>query len=199
MEYRFQTSAYDKTALLPEVTAALEMRMEQVSRTRLPGLWKVIDSRGAGRSTAEMTRGRRIYRRVVGTMLLLIGLFLLIPGLLKPRELFGPLAAGAFAVGTAVFYLRSTRKKRISSFEKQAGVLLENIAKAPAQAVLFRDDGIQLQGQETVPYANITFYTETSSGILLNWGNTATFLQKKDLETGEWTAFFGFLREKMGA
>ena len=133
MEYRFQTSVYDQTALLTEVTAALEKRMEQASRKRLPGLWAVIDRKAAGKALNEMTKGRRIYRRVVGTLLLLVGLFLAIPGLAAPDKLFGPLLAGLFAIGTAVYYLRSTRRNRVSTFEKQAKTLLANIAKAPSQ------------------------------------------------------------------
>lgn len=43
MAYRFQTTAYDTVRLLPEVTAALNLRLEQESRRRLPGLWEIID------------------------------------------------------------------------------------------------------------------------------------------------------------
>ena len=86
MLYRFQTSAYSVSELLPEVTSALEKRMEEESRRRLPGLWKAIDRRGGGSPSCEMTRGRRVYRRVAGILLLLVGLFLLIPGLVKPRN-----------------------------------------------------------------------------------------------------------------
>ena len=186
MLYRFRTSAYSVHELLPEVAAALEKRMEAEGRRRLPGLWKVIDRRGGGNPQKEMTRGRRIYRRAVGVLLLLVGLFLLIPGLIRPQELMGPLAAGCVALGTAVYYLYSTRKKRVSTFEKQARKLLEGIAKAPPQPVTFTDGGMQLQGQAPVPYERISFYTETPSGLFLNWDDQAVFLQKQDLMEGEW-------------
>ena len=201
MQYRFQTSAYDVPLLLPEVEAALTKRVEAEGRRKLPGLWKTIDRISAGKPTVtagEMTRGRRVYRRIVGTVLLLVGLFLVIPGLVAPDELFGPLLVGLFAVGTAVYYLGSTRKNRAGTQRKQAQKLLEDIAKAPSQPVVFTADGMELEGQAPVPYESITFYTETPSGVLLNWADRATFLQKRDLAEGEWTGFAALLREKLG-
>lgn len=201
MTYCFQTTHYDCLALQSEVAAALEKRIEAEGRKRLPGLWKAIDRQREGKAPMkinEMTRGRRVYRRIVGTLLLLVGLFLVIPGMVAPDELFGPLLVGLFAIGTAIYYLRSTRKNRVSASQKQAQKLLEGIAKAPPQPVFFNDEGMQLQGQAPIPYENITFYSETPSGILLNWSDQATFLQKKDLIEGEWTDFAAFLQEKIG-
>lgn len=197
MAYRFQTTAYDTVRLLPEVTAALNLRLERESRRRLPGLWKIIDKRPRKTMSNEMSRGRRIYRRVVGTLLLLVGLFLIIPGFVAPDELFGPLLVGLFAVGTAIYYLISTRKNRVSAQQKQAQKFLENISKAPSQPVSFTEGGMQLQGQALVPYEEITFFTETPSGFFLNWAEQATFLQKKDLVEGELEAFVAFLQETL--
>lgn len=199
MVYRFQTTAYDTVRLLPEVEAVLAKRIEAEGRKRLPGLWNVIDRIAGGKlaeTANEMTRGRRIYRRVVGTLLLLVGLFLVIPGFVAPDELFGPLLVGLFAIGTAVYYLGSTRKNRVSAQRKQAQRLLENIAKAPSQPVSFTDSGMRLQGQAPVPYVQINFFTETPSGFFLNWADQATFLQKKDLVEGEQDTFSTFLEEK---
>ena len=199
MKFCFQTSAYDVSRLLPEVTDALDKRMEAEGRKRLPGLWKAIDRQREGKTSVkvnEMTRGRRIYRRVVGTLLLLVGLFLVIPGLAAPDKLFGPLLAGLFAVGTAVYYLYSTRKNKVTAAQKQAQRLLEAIAKAPPQQVVFSDAGMLLRDGETVSYEAITFCAETPSGVLLNWADKATFLQKQDLAEGEWTDFAAWMREK---
>lgn len=197
MVYRFQTTRYDSLALQREVAAALEKRMEAEGRKRLPGLWAVIDRLPGGNLPNEMTRGRRVYRRVVGTLLLLVGLFLAIPGLVAPDELFGPLLVGLLAIGTAIYYLYSTRKNRVTSAEKQAKKLLEAIAKAPSQPVSFTDAGMQLQEQASIPYEKFMFYDETPSGVLLNWSDQATFLQKKDLTEGAWTDFTAFLHEKL--
>ena len=199
MKFRFQTSAYDVSRLLPEVTAALNKRIEAEGRKRLPGLWKVIDRQREGKppiKVNEMTRGRRIYRRVVGILLLLVGLFLAIPGLAAPDKLFGPLLAGLFAVGTAIYYLYSTRKNKVTAAQKQAQRLLEAIAKAPPQQVVFSDAGMLLREGEPVSYEAITFCAETPSGVLLNWADRAAFLQKQDLAEGEWPDFIVWLQKK---
>jgi len=53
MQYTFQTSRYQVSALLPEVSAALEKRMEAEGRKRLPGLWKIIDRQREGKATIK--------------------------------------------------------------------------------------------------------------------------------------------------
>lgn len=73
---------------------------------------------------------------------------------------------------------------------------MEAIAKAPPQQVVFSDAGMLLQDGETVSYEAITFCTETPSGVLLNWADKATFLQKQDLAEGEWPDFAAWLQEK---
>lgn len=186
MAYRFQTTAYDTVRLLPEVTAALNLRLERESRRRLPGLWKIIDKRPRKTMSNEMSRGRRIYRRVVGTLLLLVGLFLIIPSFVAPDELFGPLLVGLFAVGTAIYYLISTRKNRVSAQQKQAQKFLENISKAPSQPVSFTEGGMQLQGQALVPYEEITFFTETPSGFSSTGPIRPPFCRKKIWWKANW-------------
>lgn len=198
MQFVFHTSSYDEAALLPEVQSALDKRMESYSRKRLPGLWKVIDRQNGSTQPNEMTRGRRIYRRVMSVLLILVGLFLLIPGLVRPKELFAPLLAGIWAVGTGIYFLWSTRKKRKASLEKRAQKLLSGMAAAPSTAIVFSVTGMILENQPEIPYQEITFYTETPSGFFLNWADQATFLQKKDLVEGEKAAFATFLQEKLG-
>lgn len=73
---------------------------------------------------------------------------------------------------------------------------MEAIAKAPPQQVVFSDAGMLLRDGETVSYEAITFCAETPSGVLLNWADKATFLQKQDLAEGEWPDFAAWLREK---
>lgn len=73
---------------------------------------------------------------------------------------------------------------------------MEAIAKVPPQQVVFSDAGMLLQDGETVSYEAIIFCAETPSGVLLNWADKATFLQKQDLAEGEWPDFAAWLQEK---
>lgn len=61
---------------------------------------------------------------------------------------------------------------------------MEAIAKAPPQQVVFSDAGMLLRDGETVSYEAITFCAETTSGVLLNWADKATFLQKRIWQKG---------------
>ena len=114
MEYIFHTSAYDVEQLVPEVSVVLEKRVELASRQRLPGMWKATDSVAQKSGTPRpMTRGRLIYRRVVGAALIVLGLFMLIAGLKKPEELLLPLIAGVCGIVVGVHSLWSTRKEAL--------------------------------------------------------------------------------------
>jgi len=64
--------------------------------------------------------------------------------------------------------------------------------------VITMEHMMQMKEGAPVPYQEMAFYAETSSGVLLNWGDQATFLQKKDLTDGSWEEFSDFLQERLG-
>ena len=91
--YDFQVTPYDTESLLRQVSTALEKRTELISRQRYPGLWENIDRLNT------MAKGRQrssLRTRIMGIVCLVLGIFLFVPGLLKPQELLVPLLAGAF-------------------------------------------------------------------------------------------------------
>lgn len=102
----FSLQPLDADALLPQVCAALNQRLELYSRQKLPGLWKVTD-RLSQRKPASQTAGRRWFRLAMGLLLWVLGLLLLAPGLTDPQQLFVPLVAGAavFILGQLTVWL----------------------------------------------------------------------------------------------
>ena len=119
--YDFQVTPYDTESLLRQVSTALEKRTELISRQRYPGLWENIDRLNT------MAKGRQrssLRTRIMGIVCLVLGIFLFVPGLLKPQELLVPLLAGAFAILIGVFYLYSVRKNKKNPFDKSAKILL---------------------------------------------------------------------------
>ena len=131
-------------------------------------------------------------------MLILAGLFLLIPGLMEPKELRMPLIAGAFFVLLGVSsLLRQRPARRKGSFRQAAAGMLQNtsgLEEASVQ-VVFDDDGMKVNTQDStriVPYDEMEMLIETPRLYLLTYGGRATLLQKKDL-TGDTQAFVGFL------
>ena len=96
--FTFSLSPLDTEALLPQLSAALEKRVELHSRQRLPGLWRVTDKLSkAERVSQPVANHRKRLRQVLGLLLWVLGLLMLAPGLIDPQELFVPLLAGACA------------------------------------------------------------------------------------------------------
>ena len=209
MTYIFHTSAYDVDALVPEVSQALEKRVELVSRQKLPGMWKATDRLSQGGNSGEMPRGRLIYRRVVGIALIVLGLFMLIPGLMQPRELLFPLIAGICGLAVGVHSLWSTLKKPTKKtpeepaekpvkkpskkYEDTAKTFLNNLANVEPTYVRFSEEGMALSEDTVIRYEQMECFVEIQSGYLIAWGGPATFLQKKDLQFDNETEFRDFV------
>ena len=198
--FQFQIpSHYEIDVLLPQVSRALEKRTEMVSRSRYPGIWKVTD-----RFAAVPRKGRRSKRRtrVMSILCLALGLFLLIPGLMDPRELWIPLLAGACAVGAGIGGLWRGRRSGTSKFDRAARVLLEGVPVPGADpaAVSFCQTGMTLPGSgesaDAVPYSCFECVMETADGFLLVFDTRALVLQKQDLTSGTVGDFRTFMMEK---
>ena len=179
-----------------ELAAALEKRMEVFSRASLPGMWKKTDA--MNRYAARGSGRKGVLRKILPWVLILAGLFLLIPGLMEPKELRMPLIAGAFFVLLGVSsLLRQRPARRKGSFRQAAAGMLQNtsgLEEASVQ-VVFDDDGMKVNTQDStriVPYDEMEMLIETPRLYLLTYGGRATLLQKKDL-TGDTQAFVGFL------
>ena len=198
--FQFQIpSHYEIDVLLPQVSRALEKRTEMVSRSRYPGIWKVTD-----RFAAVPRKGRRSKRRtrVMSILCLALGLFLLIPGLMDPRELWIPLLTGACAVGAGIGGLWRGRRSGTSRFDRAARVLLEGapVPGADPAAVSFCQTGMTLPGSgesaDAVPYSCFECVMETADGFLLVFGTRALVMKKQDLTSGTVGDFRTFMMEK---
>lgn len=110
--FTFSLSPLDTEALLPQLSAALDKRMELYSRQQLPGLWRLNDKLSqVPRAPQRVRDQRKRLRQFLGLILWVLGLLLLAPGLIDPQELAVPLVAGAcaFFLGqlTLWLYLRT--------------------------------------------------------------------------------------------
>lgn len=199
MTYLFQVSGYDESRLLPQVTKALEVRTEMISRQRLPGMWKLTDRFNS------MARGRKrskVRTRVMSVICLALGLFLFLPALMEPWELLVPLLVGAFAIGAGIGGLwRSFRRKK-NPFEQGARMLLTNAnggIDGKKVTVSFGEEGmcVAVDGANTnVPWQALAYAIEAENIFLLVHHERATLLQKSDLTAGTPEAFRQFIAEK---
>lgn len=198
--YLFQISSYNIGRLLPQVSKALEKRSEHLSRERYPKMWRSIDrlpspSRGAKRS--------RLRTRLFSVLCLAVGVILVVPGLMEPKELLVPLVAGAAAVVLGASGLWRTRKNREKPFDRSARLLLEGkdqTPESPAPVVSFSDQGMTFSEKdktEFVPYSDFESAWETEDTLLLVFGQRVTLLQKQDLVQGDLGGLSRLLSEKV--
>ena len=191
--YVFEISGYDVKKLLPQVSRALEARTQLLSRKKHPGLWKATDALNAIPKTNEAGRGRR---KILSVICLALGIFLFVPGLMKPQELQGPLFMGAIAIGVGIGGLVRGRKKK-DPFEKAARQLLAGKEHtADANRVIFEEESMRICGreEEEIPYADFEFFVEGKDVYLITFTGRVVLLQKKDLRQ-DIDAFNAFIAE----
>ena len=200
-DYIFHISPYDTEKLLPQVSRALEKRTEMVSRERFPGLWKHTDR---FRSMARGRKRSRLRTRGMSALCLAAGIFLAVPGLMEPRELFVPLLVGAAAMGAGIIGLWQSRARKKNPFDRAAKILLEGKDKSSAEqaaSVSFSEEGMTVPAgggkAEFVPYREFECAVETADSFLFVFGGRVLLLQKMDLKA-EWTGdFCSLISEKV--
>ncbi len=198
-KYIFKLSPYDIDGLLPQVSKALEKRTELVSRERYPGLWKQTDKLRASSGQGQ----NRFRTKVLSILCILLGIFLLVPGLVKPQELLVPLLVGAVAVGAGIGGLWRSRKHKKNPFDKSAKLLLagKNAELSESVEVEFAENGMTIPTEngatETVSYDKFECAIETEDSILFVFEERVTLLQKRDLVCGMPEEFCAFCAEKI--
>lgn len=200
-KYIFKLTSYDINRLLPQVSKALEKRTELVSRERYPGLWEKTDKLN------EKSQGEK--KNTTGTKIksiicLLLGIFLFVPGVVKPQELLIPLLVGAVAIGAGIGGLWRSRKNRKNPFDKSAARLLQGKDKISAEnpvVVTFSEEGMMLPADndeaELVPYGNFERVIEAQDIFLFVFGERVMVLQKGDLTDSDVSGFEEFIARKV--
>jgi hypothetical protein len=201
IQYQFQVNPVDEGRLLPQVSQALKVRTEFVSRKRYPKLWRHTDKWNAA------SRGRRRSRlrtRGWSAICLALGVFLLIPGLVEPEELPVPLLTGALAIGAGIGGLWRSRKSRKNPFDLPAEKLLSGRSSAlsgqyqvsfSAQEMLLAEQAEEKT--ERVPYGEFECAVEGEDLFLLFFRGRVILLMKRDLLEGSLGDFRDFLSERV--
>lgn len=198
----FSMKPYDVGVLSPQVAWMLNKRTELASRKRLPGLWKLTDKLNAAPRAPEAELKRRKERqRRWGGLLLVMGIFLFVPGVMKPQELTGPLVAGLFAILMGLLYLRRDDRKK-NSYVKKAKQLLEKMnASMEGQKLrlIFYDAELAITGvgdDKKVSYADMECALETADLFGLIYDNQIIMVQKQELLLGNAEDLTKVLKEK---
>jgi len=199
----FSMKPYDVDTLFSQVAQMLQKRVELASRKKLPGLWKVTDKlNSVPRAPEAELKCRRESRRRWGGLLLVMGIFLFVPGIMKPQELLVPLVVGFLAIVLGVLYLRKDDRKK-ASYEKKAKKLLENMnASMEGQKLrlVFGDTELTMSGageDKKVFCADMECALETKDLFGLIYENQLVLLQKKELLLGTAEEFAKQIEEKV--
>lgn len=201
MEFVFQITQFNSDVLEDEVAAALEKQLELYSRKRLPAMWRFIDRNNSRRASEGVIEQRKILRKIYGIILTVMGIFLLVPGLIEPRELLAPLIAGIISVVTGVGCIWPWRKRSNRKIHKIAEELLAGKRKPLDETtettllVRFTAEGMSFPNNSLIAYQDFQTIIEVESIYFLVWLDKVTILQKKDLVVERSEAFLAFLEE----
>lgn len=209
MEYIFNIANIEDTDLIQQISKAFEKRTEFLSRKKYPKLWQYADSHKTKKTLTEKeVKGQRIRTRLLGTVNLALGIFLFVPGLMKPDELFIPLIVGAIAIGAGIGAFWRSRKNKRNPFDKSAKLLFEQRNKIPSEQnakVIFSENGMKIiseadneKNDEFVEYSDFENIISTKDIILLIYKEKCVLLQKKELVSENINAFCEFISIKTG-
>lgn len=201
MEFIFQITQYNSDTLADEVAAALEKQVELNSRKRLPAIWRFTDRINSRQASQKIIKQRLLRTKIYGIFMTVMGIFLLVPGLMEPRELLMPLIAGIIGTITGVGCIFPWRKRPNRKFHKIAEKLVANMRKLLDEttetplSVSFTVEGMNLLNKSLIAYQDFETIIEAESIYFLVWQERVTILQKRDLLMEQSEEFLDFLEE----
>lgn len=208
--FLFQISSYDDAVLDTETQELLRQRLELHSRRVMPGMWNLTDSINTYTAREPEWEKRKVKQRLYGIVLMGLGVFVLVPGLMEPRRLV-LIWAGGFAILAGVLKFGSVRGKKApkitAACQKEANLLLEerraiDWVSNPVK-IRFDEDGMVICTNETeklISYDKIKSAFETEHlWLLVYQEEKALLLQKKDLILGQTSEFFSYMLQKIAA
>lgn len=183
--------------LIYQISECIAKRAENFSRTKYPGMWKKVDSLSEHKMPEDVLRRRKIRHTIYGVFLIAVGIFLFIPGLMKPKELTVPLIVGAFSIINGIFAVLPRRKPE-ERYKRKAKKLADAINSSikPGDMVVFGDEAIFENGALLMEYQNLEPLIESRSLWLVCDGAKVMVLRKTDLVSGSPEEFFGFINKK---
>ena len=183
--------------LVYQISECIAKRAENLSREKYPGIWKKVDSINGNKMPEDVLKRRKKRRRIYGIILLALGFFLFIPGIIEPKELFVPLIVGAFAIINGIFAVFPSRSPE-EKFKKNAKNLMNaiNSSLEKGDTVTFNDEAIYENGAVLMEYKSLEPLIESRSIWLVCDGKKVMVLRKVDLVSGSKEDFSEFIRKK---
>ena len=203
MTYSFKVEKINIEANLSEVSMGLKKLNELMSRDTLPNLWKYTDK--LNEINSKRTQNSTM-KRISGLLFISLGIFLLVPGIMNPKELLAPLVFGLIAILVGMKNLIKRETK--NPFDKSAKLLLENINNYIDEKIVtvaFLYDRMEIpiirldngkREDEVVTYSEFKYVIETKSIFLLVYNDRALVLEKNNLMPNKLDEFCEFISDK---
>ncbi len=199
-EFIFAVTACDDK-FAPQLSRALTMRTELISREKFPRLWAFTDKNNS-RASGGAKKGRRVYFKVMGVILLLLSVVLLVPGLMAAKADMIVMGAIGFIAGVISLLCGGAKRGSgdirgsASRFDKAAKALIASSINSHGKTVRFTDDAMCLPDGVNIAYERFERVFETEDIFALIWSGRITVLQKRDLLDADIAEFVSFLDEK---
>lgn len=204
--FQFQISNYNDPALEDEAAELIQQVLEKYSRQHLPGIWKVADALYAHAAKGPGRESRRKEYHIYGVILITLGIFALVPGLMAKITDLIVVGCLATAAGIVEFFLVRKRNpmRAQASCRKDAKELLNTMRgrdwTETDATVTFDDSGMNISAGDkhpTVPRERLTgLFTSEHLYLVLHDEYGVTLLQKKDMVSGEPDRFPSYFCEK---
>ena len=196
-EFLFRCRPLTGDGLLPQIAEALEKRTECVSREKFPDLWHCTDQLNEHRKKIGMTPKRQKWADLI---LVILGVILFVPGVVKPRENLVLLLLGGAGILFGLGEFLRCRRKPGSRFELAARHLLASrgLIADDEVRVRFTEAGMtteEPQGSATLTYEELEYVLETPDTFLVTYQGKVLLLLKRDLD-GEPLELRAFLSQR---
>lgn len=196
MEFVFKPEKLSED-LFYQISEIIAKRTENFSRKKLPGLWEKTDELNRKNLSGDGFKRRVRLRRFYGIFLIAVGIFLFVPGIVKPKELAVPLVAGAFSIINGIFAV-IPKKTDAERYLKKAKKLAKAINSSiePGDTVVFGEEGIFENGALLMKYGELESVIENRNIFLICDGKKIMVLRKADMVVGNTEDFKIFVEEK---
>ena len=204
MTYSFKIYKINIEENLTEISMGLKKVNELMSREALPNLWKYTDKLNERNSKKSENTSRK---RISGLLFIALGIFLLVPGIMKPQELLAPLVFGVIAILIGIKNL--VKREAKNPFDKSAKLLLENInnyIEGKIVTVAFLEDRMEIpiisldtgkREDEVVRYSEFKYVIGNKNTFLLVYNDKALVLEKNNLMPSNLEEFCEFISSKV--
>lgn len=197
MEYLFRIKGCPKGEWETQLAKALDARTEYEIRQKQIGLFTKTDDLKSRKKTEAKRKNRVIRQKVLGCLLIVLGLVSIVLGFINRSEIITLLTAGVLSAVFGIFSLLPQKEYISKEDQEGARLLLEQRRHIEPATVRFDETGLFDEG-ERVEYSQLDLVIEAQDIFLFCWDDNVLALWKKEMIHGSAAGLGAFLRQIEG-